>query len=255
MQPMSEPSPGIRNFKMKGIIIAASGILFGGFADIATAEGENAANLRSRVAASLRSDGRWSSKAVDAYWSVNERRLTATDSVAPDLLKKELQLLGETHPKGKVMSLLENYPESSGLLLLAINKEALAAAIMDAPETDQGMLVASYWFCTNGTEVDEWTDAVVRHPAIISLLQRKCAALPFHGLFSYLKTLMVPEARKIYGKWLDEVMAPAIIGQSDETLSSRLTFVGGASVELRRRLDGHPDGNLESGISSCVMIP
>ena len=227
--------------KIKTILITTFGVLLGGFPETAVTKDENSPSLQSRVTRSLTSDGQWTQKAADAYWGVNERRLKATESVASDFLEKETKSLREVRPEGKVLSLLENHPETSGLVLLAGDRKALAAAIMDASEADQGMLVASYVFCTGTSEVDDWTAAVKRHPAIISLLQRKCAALPFQGLFSYLTTMKLPDARRIYGEWLDEVMAPAVIGMSDETLSSRLNFAGSSSMVLRGLLDGNPD--------------
>ena len=226
--------------KIKTILITTFGILLGGFPESAVTKDENTPSLQSRVTRSL-TDRKWTQEAADAYWSVNERRLKATESVAPDFLEKEIKSLCEVRPDGKVLSLLTNHPETSGLVLLAGDRKALAAAIMDAPEADQGMLVASYVFCTNASEVDVWTVAVKRHFDIISLLQRKCAALPYQGIFAYLDTLQLREASEIYGKWLDEVMAPTVIGSSDITLSSRLNFVGHSGMELRKQLVGDPD--------------
>ena len=227
--------------KIKTILIAASGILLGAHPEPAVSNDEARPNLQWRLTRSLTSDGQWTQKAADAYWSVNERRLQMTEDLVPEFIEKEVKSLREVRPEGKVLSLLENHPETSGLVLLATDRKALGEAIMDAPVADQGMLVASYLFCTSVADVDAWTVAVKRHPAIISLLQRKCAALPFQGLFSYLTTMSLPDARTVYGKWLDEIMAPAVIGMSDEKLSSRLTFAGSSSAALRCRLNTDPD--------------
>lgn len=196
---------------------------------------------RDEVIGQLSAEGDWSTKASEGYWEVNQQRLEATQSVAPELVVKEVHLLRALKPKGKLLRLLEEHPEASGLVLLAFERERLASAIVDAPEADRGMLVASYLFCTDAKEVDEWTAAVQRHPRLIAELQRQCAALPFHGLFAYLSTMRLPEARDLYGKWLDEVLAPAVISQSDDALSSRLDFAAGAGAGLRLRLDGDPD--------------
>ena len=228
--------------KSKTITVTAFGILLGGLGYGGDAKGQEPAvegnpGLESTVTNKLKEAPGWTQEAANAYWEVNKRRLTVTDTLAPDLVEKETKLLWEIHHAPKVMSLLENHPEASGLLLLALKKEPLAEAIMDAPVGDQTMLVASYLFCTTHTEVDEWTAAVKRHPKIISLLQKKCAALPYQGIFAYLDTMKSPEAREIYGKWLDEVMAPDVISASDETLSSRLNFVGYSGMDLRKKLD------------------
>ncbi len=228
--------------KSKTITVAALGILLGGLGYGGDAKGQEPAvegnpGLENTVTNKLKEAPGWTQEAANAYWKVNMRRLTVTNPLAPDLVEKETKLLWEIHPAPKVVSLLENHPEASGLLLLAFKKEPLAEAIMDAPVGDQTMLVASYLFCTTHTEVDEWTAAVKRHPKIISLLQKKCAALPYQGIFAYLDTMKSPEARDIYGKWLDEVMAPDVISASDETLSSRLNFVGYSGMDLRKKLD------------------
>ena len=162
--------------------------------------------------------------------------------MAPDLVEKELRLLCQMQPKEKVLRLIEKHPETAGVLLLAHKKDALAAAILNAPESDQDMLVASYVFSTTGTEVEEWTRAVDRHPGPIALFQRRCAGLPYHGLFSYLgaASTMQPKAREIYGKWLDEVLALPVIGQSDERMHSRFSFAATCGSEVRRRLQSDP---------------
>ena len=186
--------------------------------------------------------GGWSAEACRAWWGANERRLEATAEVAPDLVEKELRLLCQMQPKEKVLRLIEKHPETAGVLLLAHKKDALAAAILNAPESDQDMLVASYVFSTTGTEVEEWTRAVDRHPGPIALFQRRCAGLPYHGLFSYLgaASTMQPKAREIYGKWLDEVLALPVIGQSDERMHSRFSFAATCGSEVRRRLQSDP---------------
>jgi len=199
--------------------------------------------LHDRALNLLMDEGAWSKDACRAWWLVNERRLQATDEVAPELVEKELRLLSQMQPKAKVLRLLEEYPETAGILLLAFRKDALASAILGAPKSDQEMLVASYLFCTTGTEVDDWTKAVTRHPGPISLFQKSCAALPYHGLFSYLaaSSPLQPDSREIYGKWLDEVLAYSIIKASDERLHSRLSFAATCGPEVRRRLQGDPE--------------
>jgi hypothetical protein len=193
---------------------------------------------RDRAFNLLLDEGGWSSEACRAWWVTNERRLNATAEVAPDLVEKEVRLLCQMQPKKKVLSLIEKHPEAAGVLLLAHKKDALAAAILNAPESDRDMLVASYLFSTTGTEVEEWTQAVARHPGPIALFQRRCAALPYHGLFSYLEatSTMQPDAREIYGKWLDEVLALPVMDQSDERMHSRLSFAATCGLEVRRRL-------------------
>ena len=228
--------------KSKTITVTAFGILLGGLGYGGDAKGQEPAvegnpGLESTVTNKLKEAPGWTQEAANAYWEVNKHRLTVTNPLAPDLVEKETKLLWEIHPAPKVVSLLENHPEASGLLLLAFKKEPLAEAIMDAPVGDQTMLVASYLFCTTPTEVDKWTDAVKRHSKIVSLLQKKCAALPYQGILAYLDTIKLPEAREIYGKWLDEVMAPDVISASDETLSSRLNFVENSGMDLRKKLD------------------
>ena len=205
------------------------------------------AGLREDVIHELRSAGSsWSETAAEGYWNVNQRRLQATESVAPALVEKETRLLRSLEPTGKLLRLLEEQPEVSGLALLAFERNEFAAAIIDAPEADQGMLAASYIYCTKSEDVDAWTIAVKRHPRIIATFQRRCAVLPFQGIFSYCSypsshsTMKVPEAQEIYGKWLDEILEPSVIGQSDETLSSRYSFVAEAGRTLRIRLDGDP---------------
>lgn len=173
---------------------------------------------------------------------VNEHRLKATAEVAPELVEREVRLLCQMKPEGKVLRLIEKHPEATGILLLAHKKEPLAAAILGAPEPDQDMLVASYLFSTTGTEVEQWTQAVARHPGPIALFQRRCAALPYQGLFSYLGATpsLQPEARHIYGQWLDEVLALPVISQSDERMQSRLNFAATCGPEVRRRLASDP---------------
>ncbi|MEI7776307.1 MAG: hypothetical protein WCK17_16205, partial [Verrucomicrobiota bacterium] len=68
-------------------------------------------------------------------------------------------------------------------------------------------------------------------------LQRQCAALPFQGLFTYLSSMRHLKARELYGKWLDEVLAPSIITKSDDALFSRLEFVGRTGKPLRKKLE------------------
>lgn len=186
----------------------------------------------------LMDQGGWSAEACRAWWRVNERRLKATDEVASDLMEKELRLLCQMQPKQRVLRLIEKHPEAAGILLLAHRTDALAAAILGAPEPDQDMLVASYLFCITGTDVEDWTRSVARHPGPIALFQRRCAALPYQGLFSYLGTTstMQPEAREIYGKWLDEVLALPVLAQSDERMHSRLSFAATCGSEVRKRL-------------------
>lgn len=186
--------------------------------------------------------GNWSAEACRAWWGVNERRLKATEEVAPALVEKELRLLCQMGPKGKVLRLIEKHPEAAGILLLAHRRDDLATAILAAPEPDQDMLVASYLFCVTGTEVEAWTKAVARHPGPIALFQHRCAALPYHGLFAYLGAAspLQADARDIYGKWLDEVLALPVISQSDERMHSRMSFVATSGVEVRRRLQGNP---------------
>lgn len=197
---------------------------------------------RDRALNLLLDTGEWSVDACRNWWEANERRLQATAEVAPDLVEKELRLLCQMRPEGKVLRLIEKHPETAGVLLLAYKKEALAAAILNAPESEQDMLVASYLFSTTGTEVDEWTQAVARHPGPIALFQRRCAALPYHGLFAYLGTTftMQTEAREIYGKWLDEVLALPVMEQSDERMHSRLSFAATCGSEVRSRLQSDP---------------
>jgi len=197
---------------------------------------------RDRALNRLLDEGGWSSEACRAWWVTNERRLNATAEVAPELVEKELRLLCQIQPKERVLRMIEKHPEATGVLLLAHKKDALAASILNAPEFDQDMLVASYLFSTTGTEVDEWTQAVARHPGPIALFQRRCAALPYHGLFSYLSTTstMQPEAREVYGKWLDEVLALPVMAQSDERMLSRLSFAATCGSEVRRRLQSDP---------------
>lgn len=190
----------------------------------------------------LLNKGGWSMDACRAWWLVNERRLKATAEVAPDLVEKELRLFYQMQPKGRELRLIEKHPEAAGILLLAHKRDALASAILAAPESDQDMLVASYLFCTTGTEVDEWTEAVARHPGPIALFQRRCAVLPYHGLFAYLAKSppMSPDTREIYGKWLDEVLALPVMTQSDERMLSRLNFAATCGPEVRTRLKGDP---------------
>jgi hypothetical protein len=185
-------------------------------------------------------DAGWSIEACRAWWPVNQRRLKATAEVAPDLVEKEIRLLCQMKPKGKALRLIENHPEATGVLLLAHRRDFLAGAILDAPVPDQNMLVASYLFCTTGTEVEDWTQAVARHPGAIAFFQNRCAALPYQGLFSYLAaaSTLQPEAREVYGKWLDDVLALPIIRQSDERMYSRLSFAATCGPEVRKRLQG-----------------
>ena len=165
-------------------------------------------------------------------------RFRATHDVAPPLVETELRLLVNLHPKEKVLSLLEHHPEVSGLLLLAPNPAGVADAIMQASDGDQETLIASYWHCTDGVSVRLWTEAVRRHRPLVVFFQRKCAALPYQGTFAYQENMRVPEARDIYAKWLDDVLAPAVLAQNDETLGSRLLFVTTSGTSLRRRLEG-----------------
>ena len=79
--------------------------------------------------------------------------------------------------------------------------------------------------------------AVQRHPGLIASFQRRDGALPFRGLFSYLTTMRLTVAREIYGKWLDEILAPPVIEESNAMMSSRLYFAADAGPALRRRLE------------------
>lgn len=186
----------------------------------------------------LREEGQWSVKAAERCWEVNEKRFKATHDVAPQLIETELRLLVGLHPKAKVLSVLERHPEVAGLLLLAPNPAEVADAIMQASDGDQEALIASYWHCTDGVSVRLWTEVVRRHRPLVVFFQQKCAALPYQGIFAYQENMHVPEARENYARWLDDVLAPAVLAQSDETLSSRLHFVTTSGTSLRRRLEG-----------------
>ena len=194
-------------------------------------------DLRESVIQRLCAARVWSPAVAEAYWTVNQVRLEATATTDPKLVDAEIDRLSALPSLPKLQRLLEDEPEASGLALLAIDKGKLAAAIADAPKGDQGVLVASYLFCTNPHEVDQWSEAVTRHAPIIVTFQRRCAALPYQGLFSYLTTMRVPEARRIYGEWLDNVLAPEVLNASDDALSSRLDFVASAGGEVRKKLE------------------
>lgn len=210
------------------------------FSLILAAEGQtrDSSPLDEGVISKLRDKGHWSVKAAELYWVVNRKRIEATDSVAPELLEKELRLLCTLQPEGKVVRILEDHPESSGLLLLATEPADVATIIMDAPASEQETLLASYWHCTNGTVVRQWTDVVRRHRSLIAFFQQKCGAIPYQSIFAYQESMRVAEAREIYAQWLEDVLAPAVLSQSDETLSSRLHFVTTSGGSLRRRLEG-----------------
>ena len=201
-----------------------------------TDSGKGAA-LQEEVTSQLCSGKAWTAKAVDAYWTVNRQRLEKTASLAPELVREEVRLLASLSPSPLLSRLLETHPECTGLVLLAADRPALASAIMDAPAADQGMLIASYLFCTDNAEVDQWTGVVRRHAPIIATLQRRCAALPYQGLFAYLTTMRQPEARAIYGQWIDDVLTPAMLENSDDVLSSRMDFVGNTGNSLREKLE------------------
>lgn len=186
----------------------------------------------------LHEEGQWSVKAAERCWMVNEKRFRATHDVAPQLLETEMRLLTNLHPTGKMSSILEHHPEMSGLLLLAPSPADVTDAIMQASDGDQEALIASYWHCTDGISVRLWTEVIRRHRPLVVFFQQKCAALPYQGMFAYQENMHVPEARDIYAKWLDDVLAPAVLSQSDETLSSRLHFVTTSGTSLRRRLEG-----------------
>ncbi len=206
----------------------------------AVGQTKDSSQLDEEVISKLRGKGRWSVKAAELYWVVNRKRIEATHSVAPELLEKELRLLCALQPEGKVVRMLEDHPESSGLLLLAAEPADVATTIVDAAASDQETLLASYWHCTNGAAVRQWTDALRRHRGLIAFFQQKCGAIPYQSIFAYQENMRVAEAREIYAQWLEDVLAPAVLSQSDETLSSRLNFVTTSGVSLRRRLEGDP---------------
>ncbi|MBE7494690.1 MAG: hypothetical protein HS117_07080 [Verrucomicrobiaceae bacterium] len=206
----------------------------------ATGQSKDSSQLDEEVVSELRDTGHWSIKAAELYWVVNGKRIEATHSVAPEILEKELRLLCALQPEGKVVRILENHPESSGLLLLATEPADVATIIMDAAASDQETLLASYWHCTNGTAVRQWTDVARRHRGLIAFFQQKCGAVPYQSIFAYQENMRVAEAREIYAQWLEDVLAPAVLSQSDETLGSRLHFVTTSGGSLRRLLEGDP---------------
>ena len=195
-------------------------------------------DLKTSVIEKLRlGSAKWTLRAAEAYWRVNRRRLEMTADVDRSLLDRELKGFARLPPSARVMQLVEAHPETANLCALAGEPAALAAALMDANAGDRAALITSFTVLTNGSDIDTWTQAIARHGRVIAHLIRHCPALPVYSLFTYQDNLKLPEAQKIYARWLDEVLAPRLL-DSDDEIASRLDFVGCVGPGLRDRLVG-----------------
>ena len=195
-------------------------------------------DLKTSVIERLQSGpSKWTLRAAESYWRVNRRRLEITADVDLSLLDRELKGLERLPHSARIMQLVEAHPETANLCTLAGKPAALAAALMDLNVADRAALITTFTVLTNGSDIDNWTQALARHGRIIAHLIRKCPALPVYGLFTYEEALKLPEAQKIYARWLDEVLTPRLL-DSDDELASRLDFVGCVGPGLRDRLVG-----------------
>lgn len=185
------------------------------------------------VVAILTADG-WNEAAATAVFRLNWPRWEILENEDPKGWEGEmnsLRLLARGKSFGPhIALLLENRPETAGLLALAADPVPLAKLLLN--EKHYQVLANSFMKYVTASDVTAWTAALELHgDLIVPLLRRN--VLFADEIFLYPKDT---HGAAEYGKWLNEVIGSELAG-SDEQIGNILNFVLSGGTTIRKRLD------------------
>ena len=177
----------------------------------------------------------WPEASAQAVVKLNLDRYVWLRESADAVLEREFEKFKWLRPGGRVSALLEKHPEMAGVLLLVSEPAAVASGILDCDDAeDRVQLIGSFVKYTEAREISEWAAAVARHGRCIAGLLRRCPAWPVDAVFMFPKS--DEAATDEYSRWLDDILDPAALPQSDDETLSLVEFVLAAGPEVRGRM-------------------
>jgi hypothetical protein len=185
------------------------------------------------VVAILTADG-WNESAAMAVIRLNWPRWEILESEDPKGWEREMNslrlLARRKNFEPHVALLLENRPETAGLLALAADPVPLAKLLLN--EKHYQLLANSFMKYVTAADVTAWTAALERHgDLIVPLLRRN--VLFADEIFLYPKDT---RGAAEYGEWLNKEIGADLVG-SDEQIGNILNFVLSGGTTIRKRLD------------------
>lgn len=190
-----------------------------------------AAELNSRLIASG-----WSQEAAEATIALNLDRYCWLRNMANTVLEREIKEYESLRPNPLLTQFLEKHPEMAGVMLMAYDPDAVANGILKCKSAeDTQRIIGSFVKYTDKDEMSKWAAAVARHGPCIAGLLRRCPAWPIDDLFVFPPNKL--SVTNEYSQWLDDVLLPTALPETDEETSSLIEFIILASSEIRTRMD------------------